>query len=398
MTSNIVKNYQLREGKRKGKHRVYVYYYAKGKHTWIPRKQTKHLDGQSIKSIEEWVAFWKVQFGIEKENVRRVSLNKEDKLAILFDSYQNYRQSLRDITDQTIAAEKYRFERFILAYFIVEKKQRSPRLWHKHVPGYYEFLKGLELATDTIKKLLWDLERFGKYLVFIRETEFPFAIMIPRRSNRKITPLKRRVTPEDILNARFTTVGFRRSELNSFNQRLAVLIGYFATLGPAELFALEKKDFLTGEQARESTKTLRGLQKHGIGSSLSVVISKGLKGKGFDSYPKNYYRYGVVNIFDIRAAKAIASILKDLPDGRLFSLSREHLNTLWRSEIKSVLGTTAHDLRRASCLYLGRSLRIEPTLLQEHARHSELDTTMLYCRDPLIPNIKIEHQDWNDVS
>src|SRR5690606_31531287 len=129
-----------------------------------------------IKEIEAWVENWRKEYGIEKETIRRVTLNPEDRLSKLFTDFQNYRQSLRDLTDQTIKMERDRFERYMLRYFITTKSQRQPHMWHKHVPGYYDYLTNQNIEVSTIKTLLWDLERFGKYLVFVRHMEYPFAI------------------------------------------------------------------------------------------------------------------------------------------------------------------------------------------------------------------------------
>ena len=241
------KNYQLRPSKRGRGHRVFVYYYdtRTGKQRWVSRKLTKHLDGASIEVIEAWVLNWKQDHGIERDKIAKVSLKDSDLLAQLFAGYQSHRQALREIADITIKRERDRFERFAFNYFITKHNQKRPHLWHQYVPAYYEYLRGLELDVNTIKTLLWDIERFGKYLVFVRYMDHPYAVMIPRRSNRKITPLKRHITPEAILGARFPRTRNRRDKAGRFNHRLAVLLGYFATLAPSELFALERKDFLT---------------------------------------------------------------------------------------------------------------------------------------------------------
>lgn len=82
----------------------------------------------------------------------------------------------------------------------------------------------------------------------------------------------------------------------------------------------------------------------------------------------------------------------------LFTGSYYGMFQAWRKRIKPALKVTAHDLRRASGLYLGRVKRLDLTLLQEHMRHAEIETTMLYTREPQVPDVKIKpSQDFDDV-
>jgi len=385
---------------RRKSRRVYVYYYDKkaGRQVQVPRDLTKHLDGHPTESVEAWVAEWERENGMVRARIERMVVRPNSMLSGLLLSYRKHRDIMGGVTQQTLDSESSVIERYITVYFVRTHRQHDPKTWHAFVPGFYTYLteqptiKGL----DTIKKILWTLERFGKYLVYVQHSPYPFVVQIPKRNNRKITPLKTRATPEQV-KAAARSIGRTHPKAH---MGLAVLLGYFASLASEELFALTKEDILTGNQAREKTSGVRsGLLKHGLGSSMGVRINKALKGaSNTDSYPKNSYRYGVVNVWDPDAAKQIAAILKELPPGRLFQLSRGYLEPLWRKHVKPILGLTPHDCRRASCLYLGRTIRLEPTLLQEHARHSELTTTMLYCRAPkVMEDIDIEGQDLDDV-
>jgi integrase len=257
---------------------------------------------------------------------------------------------------------------------------------------------------------LWVLKRFSEALVFSGYLSHSFAIRPPKAKYEKVTPLKIRKTPEDILKfAKNTSFSFPkqrkiegmpnkdRSEIDFI---LAVLLGYFGGFGPGELFALEKSDLLTGQYAVNNCKTYVGFQKHKLGSRLGVVINKTLPVVG-EVVPlvKNDYRYGVSNIWNPTAAKMIADIVSKRPDGRLFPFSYSYLLTRWRQFVRRKLGATPHDLRRASGLYLGRDKRVDLSLLQDHMRHADIQTTMLYCREPATPDniIKIK-QDFDDVA
>lgn len=85
-------------------------------------------------------------------------------------------------------------------------------------------------------------------------------------------------------------------------------------------------------------------------------------------------------------ARRIRDIILGMPPGRLFQASRSTCDRVWRGR---GLGVSMHDLRRASCLYLGRVVRIPRDLLKEHARHEEEEeTTSLYTRKPKTPGRK----------
>ena len=114
--------------------------------------------------------------------------------------------------------------------------------------------------------------------------------------------------------------------------------------------------------------------------------------------PKTHFSYGWVNIWDKAAAAIIASLLKEMPKGRLFRLTRNMSFHRWRQHGSKQLGCSLYDLRRASGLYLGRSLDIDLTILKDHLRHSDVNTTMLYIRAPIDNEVGEAHQDWENVS
>lgn len=134
---------------------------------------------------------------------------------------------------------------------------------------------------------------------------------------------------------------------------------------------------MKGKKQRKKTPTL--------GSKLSVRINKTMpQNIVLTGEAKNEFRLGYVTIFHPEAARLIAQHLESAPQGRLFRRSRSQLDRLWRQSVFPVFGVTCHDMRRASALWLGRTMRLAPTLVQEHLRHAELETTMLYCREPRV--------------
>lgn len=393
---------------RKGRRGVYVYYYdtREGRLRQVPRSVTRDWDGLPEEEILARKRKWEEDHGLARDRIERHSLSPDDKLKKLWDSYQTSRMRFKKRRAGTAEAENQIFETYICPFFVKLHTKKDPTQWHSLVPDFHNWLFERPISDAYRRSILWALERFGKYLVFARAMTFPFTIQTPTAENHKVTPLKVRLAPEEILRA-VRAHAFKRphrkhaskTRVSQINYKLAVLVGYFASLRPEELYALEKSDFSTGEKAETVSKTYVGLKAAGLGSRLAVKINKSLKGGTVEPHVKSDHSYGYVTIWYPDAARVIAEMVRGLPDGRLFPFTRGYLDKAWREIVFPVLGATAHDLRRASGLYLGRTIRIPPTLLQEHMRHAELDTTLLYTREPAIEEEtkEIVPQDFDDV-
>lgn len=384
---------------RRGSQKIYVYYHDRntGKLKQLPRKLTRHLDGQPREVADQWVREWEEQHGRIVERSNRIHLKEGDKLSGLWKAYQAQKASEtdRERRPRTVRTESQNFHNYVVPFFVGEHEKKEPASWHALIPDFHAHLANLKLSARTRQKILWTLHRFGAYLVFTQHMTYPFVVRPPRSKNTKITPLKVRLTPKDVYD--FVKTPHMSGNVN-FN--LAVLLGYFASLSPSELFALERRDFLTGSIAKTKSKTYTGFKKRDLGSALAVVVSKTLESGGVVELTKNDYRTAVVTVWEVKAAKLIAEIVKEMPNGRLFPLALSTLEHLWGKIVKSKLRVTPHDLRRASGLYLGRSVRLDVTLLQEHMRHAEIETTMLYMREPAVPEktkARVE-QDFDDVA
>lgn len=380
--------------KRKGRKGVYVYYHESGtgKLKQLPRKLTKHLDNKPPIEAQAWLEDWEKSHGKTVDRANRIHLRSDERLQTLWSKYQSERAKSRKRREKTTESELGVFNNHFLPFFVGEHQNKNPETWHDLVPDFHTWLYSKGYKDGTIQKSLWTLERFGQFLVFQRIMSFPFSVLIPARENKKITPLKVRLTPETVLKfvqkyRPVKNVG-RSSVITADEMKLAVLLSYFAALSPSELGGLEKESFFTGEYTEANSKTLAGFRAEKMGTLLSVAITKTIS-SGRDKKPveftKNDYRRAVVNIWNREAAILIANILEGRPKGRLFPLSYDGLVQAWNREVRPHLGTTIHDLRRSSALYLGRTKRISLTLLQEHMRHSEIETTMLYIREPSIP-------------
>lgn len=362
----------------------------------LPRDQTRHLDGKPKDFVHKWVADWEKAHGKLVSRVNRSTLKDDDILALLWKQYQGHQAKRKNRRERTAEKETDILHGHLVPFFIERHQKKDPADWHALIPAFHDYLYEQKFADATVQKTLWTLERFGKYLVFKQHITFPFVVLPPARKAVKVTPLKTRKTPEEVL--KYVRTHTHKHDID-FN--LAILLGYFAALGPGEVFALEREDLVTGAEAEGESKTLEGLRAHNLGSKLAVVISKTLPQEGPPvPFTKNDFRLGVASIWHPEAAKLIASIVREKPEGRLFPFSMGWLARAWREQVRDKLGCTPHDLRRASCLYLGRTLRIEPTLLQEHMRHASLETTQLYMREPAVPEKKSKKrvQDFDDVA
>lgn len=388
--------------------KVYLYYYdtKAGKLVQVPRAVTKPWDGLPAEEVQALKRQWEDAHGQVRNRIERLSLGKDDKLRRLWDAYQTQRMRFKKRRESTAEKEQDVFESYICRFFVTTHQKKDPTQWHALVPDFHNWLFELPIQDSYRRKILWTLERFGKYLVFSRVMTFPFTIQTPTRDNNKETPLKVRVAPDDLLQI-CRVHSFKRphkkhastKRVSRIHFKLAVLVGYFFSLRPEELWALEREDFLTGDQAAERSKTYSGLRSIGLGSRLAVTINKSLVGGKVENLVKTDHSYGWVTCWHPGAAKVIAELLKEAPPGRLFPFSRGYVDKAWREVAFPLVGVTVHDLRRASGVHLGRTVRVPPTLLQDHMRHAELDTTLLYMREPSAKEQKKEAvtQDFDEV-
>lgn len=388
--------------------KAYLYYYdpKAAKLVQVPRSVTKAWDGLPPEEVEALKRQWEADHGQAKDRIERLRLDKDDRLSRLWASYQTDRMRFKKRRKKTADSEQDLFEAYICRYFVGQNQKKDPTQWHDLVPGFHGWLFDQPIADAHRRKILWALERFGKYLVFTRVMTFPFVIQTPTRDNTKETPLKVKLTPDEVLRV-CRTHEFRRphkkhastNRKSRIHFRLAILCGYFFGLRPEELWALEREDFLTGALAVERAKTHEGFTAAGLGSRLAVVVNKSLTGGKVEHLVKTDHSFGFTLCWHPDAAREIAALLKEASSGRLFPFSRGYLDRYWRELVFPVLGVTAHDLRRASSVYLGRTVRVPATLLQEHLRHAELETTLLYMREPTAQEHKRESdtQDFDEV-
>lgn len=386
--------------------KVYLYYYDSrlGRIVQVPRSITQGWDDLPPGEVLELKRQWEEDNGRAKSKIARMVLREGDKALRLWNEYQLQRKRNKKRTDHTETQEKRHFEAFMCPYFVGLHQAKDPTTWHGLVPGFHDWLHEKDLTDSHRRKILWALERFGKHLVFKRYMTFPFTVQTPSRDDINETPLKIEISPDRILSV-VKVQSFTRppnkhgNRTSNVNFKLAVLLGYFCSLRPEELYALEKSDILTGQEAVEKSNTYDGLKTHNLGSKITVSIQKALQGNEIVERLKTHHSHGYVNVWHPQAALAIAAIVRGLPDGRLFPFTRGYLDRAWKEIVYPILGVTAHDLRRASAVYLGRVAMIPMSLLQEHMRHADLSTTAIYMRRPKkeVQKNRVVKQDFDDV-
>ena len=339
--------------------------------------------------MQKWCDCWQQEHGPAVKRVMDHHLSEYDEVRVFFEGFMLERRQLRKLSDATMADERTRFYNHVIPFIVGQHGLKDVRTWYTVTPkmGPHLLSAGI-LKTEQVKKCLSLLSRFSKYLTMNGILPHPWLMVLPTDGD-KSTLLETSLSPADVFN-------FVRSNAKPELQLMA-LLGSFGSLRPGETFALHREDFLTGDDATGKSKTYERLKKVGLGSRLAVHISKALNRYSEFRLPKTHFSYGYVSIWDGEAAKMIAAILRDMPSGRLFAMTRRTLFRHWQEQVEPVLKVSLHDLRRASGLYLGRVIDIPVQLLQEQMRHARITTTELYMRRPVEERGAVGAQDFDDV-
>lgn len=377
---------------RRRDHQVTVYYYDREskKVRAVPREEVAHLDPLSDEEVAAWVVDWESSHGYRRVRSRTRALVKSDRLASLIQGFLDDHAAMRETKDKLRQDMRRYLEHYIVGYFVQQNGEKSVRHWWRLTPDFPRWLRSTypRLHITTIKKIIQTLRRFGVYLATHYVIPQPWLLQLPRIKQRPQTPLIRPLSPTDV---------FSIAKKLEPKWKLMVLLGYFASMRPEEIYVLTRADFLTGERAKRDAKTHSRFARAGIGSGLSVAITRTKTREGELPLMKTVYSYGVVNVWSAEAAKEIAAVVRAAGDGPFFPGSRYSLDREFKRIVRPLLAAPAYDLRRASGLYLGREIGLDPLLLQDHFRHSSIQTTMLYTRRPLDEVEGADTQDFDDV-
>lgn len=367
--------------------KIHIKYYDpdSGKSKRLSRDRCRHLDDLDDKAVESWVRQWADE-NIAKSKIDLIAVYSDDEVASLIKAFLKEKEAVRKIDKSTLQQTERFFRTYILGYFVKEKGVKDVRGWQFHVTGFTHYLLAQDLSVSFIKKILQTLRQFSEYLVRNHVLSASWVPLIPTDKKSQSTPLPKEYSPQQII-----------THLSSVpdDLRLLGLIGYFASLRPAETIALTMEDFFTGEQAVSLCKTQMLLSGQGVGSRLSIHIDKqrDSSDRSKNKPPKTKRSVGYVAVWSKEGAREIASLLSG-KEGALFPHSRDRYFKQWT---KHGLDISLHDLRRSSALYLGRTVNIPVQLLQEHMRHTDIKTTMLYMRRPESEKAEVKKQDFSDV-
>jgi integrase len=380
-------------GNKPGVWKAYYWDRTDRKQKWVPADVVRQWDGMDEQAAENAFNSWIADNGLARVRARRKSLFASDELNHLIDDFIDEEAALSpDTSESTRQTVKSHLHTYIKEYFVQVHGQKDVRTWWQHASGFTRWLRDTypNLSLGTVKKVGQSLRRFGEYLLEENVIRHPWRLKRIRNSasSDPETPLPREILPAEILEV---------ADKLPPEMALAVLLGYFTSLRPQEVYGVEKSDFITGDRAKKDAKTYQRFTKVGLGSGLSVAVSRSRSRKGRTKL-KTKASYGVVNCWNLDGAKAIAAILKNLQDGPIFGdTPRDALDKTYKKMVFPLLDVVLYDLRRASGLYLGRTMGCDIFLLQDHFRHRSITTTMRYTRRPKDEKETADNQDFDDV-
>jgi len=355
--------------------RVFVFNWLEGRQVMLPRAQTRHLDGEPELVVKEWVARWSNSNKIQKPTFELSPLPKSwDKLITRFGETLSNRGRQSSTT-----ADHLRNLRLTLPFFI----ERGCKTF-ADFPNYSRKLGPWLLSIGKTPRRVWALNQSVRQFWLWLDDEGlasgPLKLTAGAKSTNP-TPLKRTLTPEEILAFECT-----REDIGLF-----ILLGYFFSLRPQEVIALRPVDFKAGS-ATQTLECSLVMQKCGLYGRLAVNIHRQKNAQGVYTKPKTGSG-GWVACFNEQAARRIISALAGKPkDQPLFPHGLYWYCTLWRRH--SIPSTVSKDMRRASVYWLGHYSEMPITALKNHARHRLIETTTLYTRRPEELNV----DEWSELS
>ncbi len=387
--------------------RIRIRYWSIDHDSWkdIPRKEISFLDRCSDEEVEQWISLWEQSQGSKVRRSQESHLLLTDETRLLFDSFLKKYAERKGTSAATLRDENGRFYKHIVPIMVGIEKRKDVRTWNTAIPNLASHLRAKgELAPSQINKCLGLLKRFSKNL---KATGIiPHTWEVEYISVESSTPLAVEIIPKQVFDLVDGTSDDRL--------KLLALLGFFGSLRPSESFALKKEDFLTGDVAMAQSQTYSRFKKVGFGSKLTIhvrramdsfskvkektkkeILRKRSKRIMLDTYKEVVGEY--VTIWNVEAAQRIADILRRMPNGPLFSVGRKRLFEIWLIESEKSIKVSLHDLRRASGYYLGRVEDLAITLLQDHMRHEQIQTTELYMRPPGKDSSEIHEQNFDDV-
>jgi integrase len=351
--------------KERGKnHSVFVYYIENGKQKTVGRAKTQALDKMSSQQRDEWVARWSKLNEVQKIRPDLTAVPNDWQL--LIDEFETHLKE-KNRNPKTIKDHRRHLETSLP--FFVSHGCKTFADFPTVSRDLGEWLrKEAGKTSRRIHAINLSLKLFWTFLA--EEKDLTVGSLRLRGGVKRSdeTPLKFTITPEDILK-------FNPARLEV---RFFTLVGYFFSLRPQEILALKPSDFIAGSKATELDAS-KAMADAGLYNKLAVFIDKQLSSVG-ETTPKSGSK-GWVTCFNEQAAKEIVAILRQLPrNERVIKVGLDRFLKVWKEQ--GIPKTVTKDLRRASLYWLGHYSKTTPIALKNHARHKNIETTMLYVRRP----------------
>ena len=330
---------------------------------FLPRAESKDLDKLTDEEIQVW---------IDSRNSTDLAWYLHDPLYVHFKRWLHY-SATRGLDAQTISQHKSALERFVFEFFGNVVKKKNPKDWPAYCGQFYNWM--VEEMQHTPQQLRVANMAFRKFYTWMGEENIVAPVELALRTPIMPdvgTKLPRPVMPEEVLE------WARNCE--DVHIRYLGLVGYFMSLRPQESFASRQCDFRAGSQIQdlECTKAMLSAELFG---GLAIYVAKQKQNAGTTTDKAKKDSKGWVSCFNRDAAIMIVSIAKSFESETVIAKwNNRKLYAMWAE--KGVKGLTLKDLRRASIYYLGHHTNVQPLQLMKHARHKDLKTTMLYCRQP----------------
>jgi integrase len=342
-----------------------------------PRELYRHLDGQPEHNVRYW---------IDQNLVHPVGHPlSDDALTRLVDDFCAHLRDSENKRDGTIAEHRRNLFQRIIPFFLgLEHPLADPNDWPLASPQMLKSFRKNKVSDSLTNKCNVALRKFWKYLVEENHVRGDKDLVTRNPSlwnYSAISPLKLVMTPEEILGL----VG----RLADRDYAIFVLLGYFCSLRPQEIFGLRLDRIKAGQEVTFLEAAAR-FRRLGLYDRLVVdVINQKTKKLKIED-PKKGSK-GIVACFNRDAAVALAKLTADMEDGTQFLLRRSP-NEFYKEWPFRKGGTmpdgypcpifAPKDLRRASLYWLGHNTDISEINLKKHARQKSSKSLELYLRTP----------------
>ena len=354
---------------------VYIYQYDSStrKYVCIPRHRTRHLDGQPDTNIDAWI---RQNIDVDRIDDARL-LWTNDRLTRLLESFEKFLQA-EGKARATIVQHMHFLREAIVPYYLLylPTPTPDPNDWPTASLRLRDYLIEREFTSAQITRTNITFRVFFRYLQDNGDV-LPNLVLRLRGvlRTKAATPLKLTLDPARVL------AYVQMAEVPD-DLKFIALCGYFCSLRPQEIFALEKRDFRAGQGAKE-LECAKSMRRAGLYDGLAVKLSRQRNSYDQVTDLKTKASEAWVSCFDREAAQLLANLVNNLhvKTGRLLTKhGPRYFYAQW--EKLGMADLTIKDLRRASLYYLGHNSKLSPIELMKHARHARIETTTLYLRRP----------------